>query len=115
VQTFFRTTTRSVEVDGVTIPEDCKVLLFLAAANRDPRQWENPEAFDIARRALGHVAFGAGVHACVGQAIARMEVELVIAALVRRVERIQLIGEPKRRLNNTLHAWASLPVRVERC
>jgi cytochrome P450 len=113
VQTFFRTTTRAVEIEGVVLPEGSKVLLFLAAANRDPRQWENPDRFDLNRRTLGHVGFGAGIHACVGQAVARQELELVLNALVRRVARIELAGEPRRRLNNTLHAWGTFPVRVQ--
>ncbi len=67
VQTFFRTTTRAVDVGGITLPEGSKVLLFLAAANHDPRQWENPEIFDLQRRVLAHVGFGAGIHACIGK------------------------------------------------
>jgi 4-methoxybenzoate monooxygenase (O-demethylating) len=62
IQTFFRTTTRPVDVGGVKIPQDSKVLLFLASANRDPRRWDQPERFDVNRRAAGHVAFGAGIH-----------------------------------------------------
>ena len=57
VQTFFRTASRDVEVGGTVIPEDAKVLLFLGAANRDPRKWPDPETFDISRRPVGHVAF----------------------------------------------------------
>jgi 4-methoxybenzoate monooxygenase (O-demethylating) len=112
VQTFFRTTTREVEVAGVRLGDNDKVLLFLAAANRDPRKWENPDTFDITRRAAGHVGFGAGIHECVGQAVARMEAEMVLTALARRVEAFEIAGEPKRRLNNTLRSLASLPIRV---
>ena len=61
IQTFFRTTTRTVDIGGIEIPEDAKVLLFLASANRDPRRWDEPECFDVNRRAAGHVAFGAGM------------------------------------------------------
>jgi cytochrome P450 len=64
VQTFFRTTTRETVLAGTAIPEGSKVLLFLAAANRDPRQWEYPEKFDLQRRVSAHVGFGAGIHAC---------------------------------------------------
>ena len=113
VQTFFRTTTRTVDIDEVTIPEGAKVLLFLAAANRDPRKWERPEQFDIGRSASGHVGFGFGIHQCLGQMVARLEAELVLSALMRRVKSIRLAGEPKRRLNNTLHAIAELQVEIE--
>ena len=110
VQTFFRTTTAPVELGGISLPADAKVLLFLAAANRDPRRWEQPERFDVSRRASGHVAFGAGIHMCVGQMLARLESEMILAALLARFARIEIAGEPKRKLNNTLRQFASLPV-----
>lgn len=112
VQTFFRTTTRDVEVEGVTIPEGEKVLLFLAAANRDPRHWDEPARFDIARKAAGHLGFGTGIHACVGRAIARLEGEVLLGVLARRVEAIELAGEPALKLNNTLRGFERLPVRA---
>ena len=97
---------------GVRLREGEKILLFLGAANRDPRRWENPGRFDIKRRASGHVAFGYGIHSCVGQMVARPEGEIVLGALARRVERLELSGEPLRRMNNTLRGLASLPLRV---
>jgi cytochrome P450 len=112
VQTFFRTTTREVDVEGVRIPEGEKVLLFLAAANRDPRRWEDPDRFDASRKASGHVGFGSGIHACVGQMLARLEADVLLGALARRVEAIELDGEPELKLNNTLRGLAHLPVRV---
>jgi cytochrome P450 len=112
VQTFMRTTTRAVDVDGVEIPEGKKVVLFLASANRDPRQWENPDRFVITRKTLGHVGFGHGIHVCVGQMLARLEAQVLLTSLVERVERIELTGEPKWRLNNTLHGVDRLPVRL---
>ena len=102
VQTFFRTTTRAVEVDGVVIPEGSKVLLFLGAANRDPRHWEHADRFDITRRAGGHVGFGAGIHACVGRMLARLEGEIVLTALAERVAALTIDGPVERFLNNTL-------------
>ncbi len=112
VQTFFRTTTRAVELGGVALPQDAKILLFLAGANRDPRRWENPDRFDVTRKAMGHAAFGAGIHMCVGQMLARLETELILSALVRRFAAIELTGEPIRKLNNTLRQLARLPVRL---
>ena len=113
VQTFFRTTTRDVEIGGVAIAEGAKVLLFLAAANRDPRKWDKPETFSLSRQTSGHVGFGFGIHQCLGQMVARLEGELVLEALLPRVRSIRLADPPVRRLNNTLHALASLPVEVE--
>ncbi|QRP45598.1 cytochrome P450 [Amycolatopsis sp. FDAARGOS 1241] len=112
VQTFFRTTTRDVELGGQRLPAGEKVLLFLAAANRDPRRWAEPDSFDIARRAAGHVGFGSGVHACVGQMFARLEGEVLLAELARRVTTLELTGPPRPQLSNTLRGLASLPVRV---
>lgn len=112
VQTFFRTTTREVEVAGVRIPESEKVLLFLGSANRDPRRWTNPDSFDIRRNASGHVGFGMGIHRCVGQTVARVEAEVLLTTLLNRVEHIELNGPPQRKLNNTLRAWDNLPVTV---
>lgn len=110
VQTFFRTTSRDVEVAGFGVPEGAKVLLFLAAANRDPRRWFNPERFDITRQASGHVGFGFGIHQCLGQMVARMEAEAVLGAMIPRVAEIREAGPVRRRLNNTLHAIGTLPV-----
>jgi len=114
IQTFFRTTTRAVDVAGVQLGEGEKILLFLAAANRDPRKWDRADRFDIQRPALGHVGFGNGIHGCVGQAVARLEGEIVLTALAKRVEAIEWSGEPRLLLNNTLRGWASLPVTVRR-
>ncbi|MCB5363654.1 cytochrome P450 [Pusillimonas sp. CC-YST705] len=112
VQTFFRTVNARMTYADVDMLENDKVVTFLGSANRDPRQWQNPETFDIDRKPVGHVAFGTGIHGCVGQAVARMEGELVLAALAKRVKRIEITGEPRRRLNNTLRALDSLPVRL---
>jgi cytochrome P450 len=112
VQTFFRTTTREVEIAGKRIPAGEKVLLFLGAANRDPRRWPDPDQFDIRRNVAGHVGFGMGIHRCVGQSVARVEAEILLTVLARRIERIEITGQPQRRPNNTLLAWHSLPVTI---
>jgi cytochrome P450 len=112
VQTFFRTTTRAVDVAGVHLGDGEKVLLFLAAANRDPRRWDKPDTFDVSRRAAGHMTFGTGIHGCVGQAVARLETEAILTALAKRVVSLELTSEPKRRLNNTLRGFDKLPLRI---
>jgi cytochrome P450 len=112
VQTFFRTADRDVTIGGSVIPEGRKILMFLGAANHDPRRWHDPDAFDLSRDPSGHVGFGMGLHQCVGQHVARLEAEALLTALARRVERLELAGTPRRHHNNTLRAWESLPVRV---
>ncbi|MEU6408044.1 cytochrome P450 [Microbispora sp. NPDC046933] len=112
VQTFFRTATNDVRVGDHVVPEGRKILMFLGAANRDPRRWDDPDAFDLSRDPSGHVGFGMGIHQCVGQHVARLEAEALLTALARRVRRIELDGPTRRHHNNTLRAWESIPVRV---
>jgi cytochrome P450 len=112
VQTFFRTTTRDVELGGCRVGEGEKVLMFLGAANRDPRRWLDPDRYDITRKTSGHVGFGAGIHMCVGQLVARLEGEVMLAALARKVAAIEITGPVRRRYNNTLRGLDSLPVTL---
>ena len=86
--------------------------MFLAAANRDPRRWDNPDQYDVTRRTSGHVGYGSGVHMCVGQLVARLEGETMLAALARRIAKIEIMGKPQRRFNNTLRGLDSLPVSI---
>jgi len=110
VQTFFRTTTCPTTIADTSIGEGEKVLTFLGAANRDPRQWSNPERYEIDRPVAGHVGFGFGIHVCVGQLLARLEGEVLLSALARKVATIEPSAEPRRRYNNTLRGFASMPV-----
>lgn len=113
VQIFFRTTTRPVEVAGTLIPEGQKVLLFLAAANRDTRRWEEADKFDIGRNSSGHVGFGFGLHQCLGQMVARQEAQILLEAMIPRISEFRPTSRPTRRLNNSLHALSSLPIEIE--
>lgn len=112
VQTFFRTTTRAARIGDVEVGEGQKVLMFLGAANRDPRRWDGPDTYDIERRTSGHVGFGSGVHMCVGQLLARMEGEAMLAALARRAAAVEIAGPVKRAYNNTLRGLDALPIML---
>lgn len=112
VQTFFRTTTCETELGGHRIDEGEKILMFLGAANRDPRKWERPDEYDIERRNAGHVGFGYGIHQCVGQVLARLEGDCVLTSLARKVASIEITGPIRRRFNNTLRGLESLPVTL---
>jgi hypothetical protein len=112
VQTFFRTATVDVRVGDAVVPEGRKILMFLAAANRDPRRWDQPDRFDLSRDPSGHVGFGFGLHQCVGQHVARLEAEALLTALAARVETLELAGPTRRHHNNTLRAWERIPVQV---
>ena len=114
VQTFFRTTTRETELGGATPPEGAKVLMLLGAANRDPRKWPDPDRYDIDRSTAGHVGFGAGVHMCVGQLLARLEGETLLAAFARAFSGLEPDGDEAPLFNNTLRGWVKLPVRAQK-
>ncbi|WP_433800885.1 cytochrome P450 [Actinomycetospora sp. CA-084318] len=112
VQTFFRTAEVDVPIGDTVVPEGSKILMYLGSANYDPRHWNAPERFDLHRDPSGHVGFGFGLHQCVGQHVARLEADALLAALAERVERIEPAGDPVRRANNTMREWASLPLRL---
>lgn len=108
----FRTTPHETEIAGVPIGKHEKVLLLVASANRDENHWERPKELDITRRVAGHMAFGTGIHGCVGQMVSRLEAEAVLAALAARVASIEIAGEAVYRDSSGLRALSSLPVRV---
>jgi len=111
VHTFLRTAGSDTELAGVKIAEGTKVACALGAANLDPEKWEDPERFRIDRRPIGHLAFGAGIHGCVGQNLARAELEALLGVLAEKVARIELVGEPVWRPNNAIHALDRMPMR----
>jgi 4-methoxybenzoate monooxygenase (O-demethylating) len=112
VQTFYRTTTREVEIGDVKLGKHEKVLCFFASANRDPRRWDDPDTLNIMRPNNAHIAFGAGIHRCVGQRVAQMEGEIILRKLAERVKKIELTGPAERRLNNALHTLGKLPLKL---
>jgi 4-methoxybenzoate monooxygenase (O-demethylating) len=108
-----RRATAETEVDGVTLPEDAKLLLLHMPAGRDPRRWENPGAYDITRDVVGkHLGLGFGVHACVGARVARLEGVSLLSALARHVRSIELAGEPEVTTNMAVHGHERLPLRI---
>lgn len=113
IQTVCRLTMQDVEFDdGVVVPENNKIIVLLASANRDPNAWEAPERFRLDRPPQANVALGGGIHMCIGQMIARMEGELVLNALIERVRDISLAGPTRRKLNNNLRSFESVPVEL---
>jgi cytochrome P450 len=113
IRAFGRLTTRDADIDGVLVPENSRVLVLYASANRDERQWDRPDAFDITREnAVEQLGFGYGEHGCAGQGLARMETQSLLEALARSVTRFNL-GTPERALNNVIRSLAALPVTVE--
>ena len=111
IQWFSRQTTRTCEIGDVEVPEGARVILAYAAANRDERVFEDASRFDVHRQGPGHIAFGFGVHGCVGQALARIEGNAVLAALASRVRSIEVLSA-RRHLNNALRGFGELRVAV---
>jgi 4-methoxybenzoate monooxygenase (O-demethylating) len=112
VHSFCRTANQSTEVSGLPISEGTKILCVLGAANRDPERWPHADKFDIERRTAGHLAFGTGIHSCVGQLVARLEAEAMLTAVASKVETITLVGNPVWGASNSLHALDRLPLRI---
>ena len=91
----FRFALRDLTIAGVTVPEGVQVLVNLAAAGRDPDRNDDPDAFDVRRDGGAHVAFGHGVHHCLGAPLARLEAEIAFTELVRRFPRMRLAVAPE--------------------
>jgi cytochrome P450 len=111
IQVFGRTVTDEWTVDGITVPAGSRLAVLFGCANRDERKWIDADRFDIQRSNIDHLAFGYGLHACAGQALARIEGEAILRALLSNVSEIEA-GEPVRHYNNVLRGLESLPVRV---
>ena len=112
VQMTGRIATEPVEIGGEMIEPGQWILPLLGAANHDPRQFCEPDRLDLARNPNAHVAFGRGIHFCLGAPLARLEGQIAIGALVRRFPKLTLAGEPRRRQQITLRGLESLPVLV---
>jgi cytochrome P450 len=97
---FDRYALEDVEVAGVRLKKGEKIGLLIAAANRDPSRWSDPDNFDPGREALPHVAFGAGIHFCIGAPLARLELEVALPILFERLPRLRLAAPPRHR-----NAW----------
>jgi cytochrome P450 len=114
VQGLFRTNAEACTVHGTTIPERSKVQLLFASANRDPAQFPEPDEFrlDRERRELGrHVAFGWGIHHCIGAPLARLETRIAFERIFDRMDGIELDGVAERNDSFVLHGLTKLPVR----
>ncbi|MFM2070525.1 MAG: hypothetical protein RLZZ623_788 [Actinomycetota bacterium] len=92
-QGMFRLTTRDVELEGVHVPKGSRLVLVYSGANRDPRVWgDDPDRFDPDRPNLkDHLAFGKGIHFCLGAPLSRVEMQVAFEHLARRIERIELV------------------------
>jgi cytochrome P450 len=113
IQDFSRYVARDYDMDGVSLPEGSRAIIFYGAANRDPRQFPHPDRFDVRRDNAGrHMAFGAGPHMCLGMNLAKLEMQALFTALARKVTRFHIEAE-ERALHNILRGFSKLIVTVE--
>jgi cytochrome P450 len=110
-----RFTLEPVEIGGVTIPAREWVLCVTSSANRDPDRFADPDRLDVGRDAGGHVAFGHGIHHCLGAPLARLEGEVAFGALLSRFPGLSLAADPSAlrwRASSLIHGLETLPVRL---
>jgi len=110
VQRTARITNADVEVGGHAIAKGSMVVTVIGAANRDPAQFSDPDRLDITRRDTRHIAFGFGIHFCLGAPLARVEGQIALGTLLRRMPKLALGGTPTWRASSTLRGLATLPV-----
>ncbi|MFT3811607.1 MAG: cytochrome P450 [Micropepsaceae bacterium] len=108
IKSFTRYAAADHDAGGTVIPKGSRVAVLFASANRDARHYDRPDDFDVTRNPRDHVGWGHGPHVCVGMHLARLEMELLLEALVKQVSRIE-VGAPKMIRNNVLQGFAALP------
>ncbi|MDQ3475960.1 MAG: cytochrome P450 [Actinomycetota bacterium] len=112
LQLFERTAVRDVEIGDVTVRAGQKVAALLGSANRDPAVFPDPDRLVLERADNAHIAFGAGIHFCIGAPLARVELQASFGALLAGTAAIELAGEPVRRPEFVLRGLAELPVTL---
>lgn len=110
IQHLERTTTRPVEMYGRTIPEGAWVVLLFGSANRDERVFDDPDRLDVTRQIKRHLAFGEGIHHCLGAPLARLEARVALETLLPRIREYEVLGPVKRLSKQNLRGLVSLPV-----
>jgi cytochrome P450 len=111
VMHFRRTATEDVELGGVPIRAGQKVVVWFSSANRDPEVFDEPDRFDVGRPAGDHLAFGHGPHFCLGAHLAREQMRALFAAVLERMDDVELAGEPTRLRSNFQNGVKHLPIR----
>ncbi|HKX80476.1 MAG TPA: cytochrome P450 [Novosphingobium sp.] len=111
VRWFSRVAAEDYRVDDVVIPEGSRVMLLYGAANRDERHYADPDRFDVGRNPTDQLGWGTGPHMCGGMHLARLEMEVLVEAMIERVARIE-VGTPVTGTNRGLYGFDSLPIRL---
>jgi cytochrome P450 len=98
------------DIDGRVVRSGQRIYCLLAAANRDPEVFEDPDRFDISRWPNRHLGFGYGVHFCLGAYLARLEAKTAVLEMLQRYPALKLAGEPRRWQGQTMRRYESIPV-----
>jgi len=106
-----RTARHDVELAGQQIKEGDKVVMYFGAANRDPAVFERPDALDLAREPNPHIAFGTGPHGCLGQHIARIEIDAMLSEVLTRMTDFELPAPPEWLPSNFISGPKTMPLR----
>jgi len=114
VQWVTRTATAPYPIGDTVIPAGAKTVLFYASANRDPAKFDSPDHFDIHRAATGHLAFGHGLHFCLGAHLARLETATAVDRLLDEADGLELAGPVRWGTTPSLQGPVALPVRISR-
>jgi cytochrome P450 len=112
LQWLTRVTAEPVAIYGVSIPAGDRVLLLWASANRDERRWENPDEFRVTRDQKRHLAFGEGIHHCLGAQLARLEARIVLEEMLPMIRDYTVAGQIVRAYSQADRNVLQLPVRV---
>jgi cytochrome P450 len=112
LRAFTRKAARTTEIAGACLPQGARVAVLYASANRDEREWDAPDVFDVRNEAGRHVGFGNGAHACAGQGLARLESTAMLRALLELVDHIEIAAEPSWAVNNIIRRHDQLPIRL---
>jgi len=108
-----RTTTEDVELNGRLIPKGSKVVKWYISANRDEEKFDDPDTFRIDRaKPRQHLGFGSGIHRCVGERVAELQLRVLWEEILKRDFRFEVLGPPKRLYSNLIRGLLSLPVRI---
>jgi cytochrome P450 len=107
-----RRATQEIEIRGLTIPADTFVWIANGAANRDPAQFADPDRLDVSRQPNRHLAFGHGIHLCLGANLARVEAKAALSRLIGRYPQLRPDGAPSHRMHPRYRGYSSYPIAV---
>lgn len=108
-----RIATKDVAIGDYSIPAGTRCGLLFAAANRDPRRWQEPDRFDIQRNLRGQVGWGYGVHSCVGRTLAQLEADALLGSMIEKIARFEPAGRPEPWMTTIGHGPVHLPVHIQ--